>query len=135
MNIQEIIKSAEIDLHSMQAILGAYFEAATDVDKEFKAEMKKRIVEENEFSAEAYRAVNDAIIFSTLATTLVDNEDFREAVINAYPIENKFLGKMRIDLFLEAVETIEEAIPPGELEAANQKSRIIMAKNAFSEQS
>jgi hypothetical protein len=134
MNIPDTIESVEVDLHSMQAIIGAYFDSASNMDSDIKSEIKRRIVEENDISSEALRAVNDAIVYSTLMTTLHEDDDFVQALHIVQPIENDILRKMRMDLFLEAVETINEAISFGKSERSMQEARLASAKNTFMNQ-
>ncbi len=105
----------------MQAIMGEYVQELRTRKRPQYSQTAEKLLEswENDpdFYPQVRQAISEAIIFSTLACSASNFEDFEREASNLAPIEDATLSALRRDIFVSGVRCAIETIG---FEAAQQ---------------
>lgn len=111
MNIQDTIRSISLDSYLLEGMVAHYcnqveLESATD-----GAALRTQVGGDEGMHRQALHAAADAVIFSQLAVSLLDDSEFGDALECRHSLDDKAFVAMRIALFAEglsvACETAE----------------------------
>jgi hypothetical protein len=108
------LQEIQISEPLMQAIMGEYMQDLRNRKKPHHAQTADRLLElwENDpvFYPLVRQAISEAVVFSTLACSASNFEDFEREASNLTPIEDPMLSALRHDIFVSGVRCAIESI-------------------------
>jgi hypothetical protein len=126
-NIQETVKGITIDISLLEGMAGHYFNRIAESDQSHAITLKHMVAENPIFRRCTLDAAADAIIFSQLAITLTDDQEFSDALECCHDLSGSPLILMRISLFDEGLEIARESIEGDEIALSRADRRITIA--------
>jgi hypothetical protein len=114
------------DDSSLDSIIGDYFDGLERETPGLGELMRLRAQDDETFLQDCKRAACDALLLSTLATTIGDDGEFRALVEATWDFEEEFFEQMRADLLDISLTTARGAIRSDEVlwRGINKRIRI-----------
>lgn len=131
MNIQDTVRSISIDVSLLHGMSGHYL-AQMEIDRPLAFQSFKMLIDADESIVPAsLDAAADAVIFSQLAVTLIDDEEFEDALECRHELNEPVLVDMRLALFFEGIAVAKETIAHDSHAMARTQRRVDIARQLF----
>jgi hypothetical protein len=99
-----------IDAYVVDGLVQAHFAKVIAAGHVSEDVLRQRIDEESSFMSDARRAAADAILYSALAGTLQDDQDFVGLIEQQEDFSDPFFSAMRQALFAAGIETARKTL-------------------------
>lgn len=103
-DLKETLASMKIPEHCVQGVMGEWLRELSEKNDTEGRQIRLRVLEDEEFRSRAVDAISDGIVFSTLAVTLLENDDFDEALTGIDTRhDDEILQGLRLQVFDRAI--------------------------------
>lgn len=112
MSLPAALRDVQIDEVALDGIIGSYFRALDEREPGLGTLMQARAAEDEEFAQDCKQAASDALLLSTMAATLRDDDEFQALIAASWEFDDPFFERMRADLLDEGLSTARETAAP-----------------------
>lgn len=121
--LKRTIASMKVPEHCIQGVMGEWLQQLSEKNQAQAESIRLRVLEDGEFRSKAVDAISDGIVFSTLAVTLLENNDFDEALSGLELTGEPIIDGLRLSIFDQSIDAALETPVEALLDPAFVRAR------------